>query len=593
MKNTKTALLAVALSASLFAAAGCSSSNDNASGNKTDSGSTSGSTASSSGEMKTEPADGIPASYQGKLPMPELGKDYTNPQPRSNVKDGGTLTLPIAELGPNFNDFNSDGNSVYVADIKDKIAPQLWDYGIDGTPKPNKDYLLSAKVTSEKPMVVTYELNPKAKWNNGDPITWQAFKTTWITQSGNSDKYNPAATDGYSSIKSVEKGKNAKEVKVTFKTPFYPYELLFKNIEHPKNLDAKFYKTGWVNNLHPELEAGPFTVGKLTKDQLTLVRNPKWWGEKSKLDKIVYRQMEDSASINAFVNGEVDATGVATADRLKQARQRDDAQILRGFRTVTGVYIMAKSSPFFKDAQARKAVILGTDRQLRAKISYKGLDWNEEPPGSELMYPFQKGYQDNMADLHYNPDEAKKVLDDAGWKMGSDGYRSKGGVKAQFNYVNFSDDPVTNATARAQQQMMKAIGIKMDIDNRKASDFSTTLTKRNFDLIAMGWSASDPFGYSSSICQLYCSDSESNFSGIGSKAIDKELKKVSTIKDMDEAIKVANDAEKKALHLYGTFPISNGPRMVAVKKGLANYRGSEFGLAGFKTIHAEDLGWQK
>lgn len=597
MKSIRSAVLAIAAGASLFAVAACSGSGHDASGNEVGGSSTASSAAAASGgaagDMEAEPSDGIPSGYRGRLPMPEVGGDYTNPQPRSNVRDGGTLTLPISGLGPNFNALSVEGNSAAVAQVMDKIAPQLWDYAIDGTPSPNKDYLLSAKVTSTTPMVVTYELNPKARWNNGDPITWKAFRATWTTQSGNSDRYSPAATDGYSQIRSVTRGSDDTEVKVTFRTPFYPYQALFNTIEHPRNLDPTFYATGWVDNLHPELGAGPFTVAKLARDQLVLKRNPRWWGDRAKLDRIVFRPMEESTSINAFFNGEVDATDVATADRLAQVRRMDDARVLRGYGTATGVDVMAASSPFLKDAAARKAVVLGTDRRLRAEIAYQGLDWRETPPGSELLFPFQKGYRDNMADLHHDPGEAMKVLDDAGWAIGDDGYRSKGGARAEFTYVDFGDDPVTNATARAQQQMMKAIGIKMDIDNRAAADFGPTLMKRNFDLIALTSSAQDPFGYANGICQLYCSDSPSNFSGVGGAALDREIWKVSVTKDPTQAVGFANDAERKALHHYGTFPVFHGPRMVAVRQGLANFRGDEFGLAGFKTIHAADIGWQR
>src|SRR5699024_5561446 len=145
-----------------------------------------------------------------------------------------------------------------------------------------------------------------------------AFETNWKTQSGESDKYNPAATSGYSSIKSVEKGDDEKEAIVTFDEPYYPYESVFSTLEHPKNKDPEFYKEGWVNDLNPDLLAGPYTVDDLSKNELVLVPNPDWWGAKPKLDKIVYTQMEDTAEVNAFQNGEIDLASVGTSGRLKQ-----------------------------------------------------------------------------------------------------------------------------------------------------------------------------------------------------------------------------------------------------------------------------------
>src|SRR4029077_15351005 len=96
----------------------------------------------------------------------------------------------------------------------------------------------------------------------------------------------------------------------------------------------------------------------------------------------------------------------------------------------------------------------------------QGVDWQEEAPGSSLIYPWQDGYRDNMADLRYSPEQAKRVLDEAGWTLGDDGYRHKDGKLAEFAFVTFGDNPVFIAMARAQQKMAQDVGLKMNIDVR-------------------------------------------------------------------------------------------------------------------------------
>jgi len=203
------------------------------------------------------------------------------------------------------------------------------------------------------------------------------------------------------------------------------------------------------------------------------------------------------------------------------------------------------------------------------------------------MFTWQQGYRDNMQDLHYDPAQAAALLDAAGWKLGDDGFRHKGGVLAEFTYVDFGDDPIVVALARAQQKIMKDIGLQMNIDIRKTADFGTTFTNRDFDTAIIAWGATDPFGFIN-VCQLYCSDSESNFSGLGNKELDAVLRKPATIANRAAAIQAANEAEAQALHLYGMLPLFNGPRMTAVKAGLANN-----GPAGFLVPVPEDVGWQK
>jgi peptide/nickel transport system substrate-binding protein len=574
-------LRVVAVAALAFGAAGCGDGDTTAPASDA---------AASSGPGRAQPPDGVPAGTF-PLPLPVKGQAYNNPQPRNNVRDGGTLTLPIPELGPNFNIFSVDGSTEYLRLVMNWISPQLWEYSVTGEASPNPDYLLSAEVINESPETVKFTLNPAAKWNDGTPIDWTAFDTTWRTQRGGDERFNPAITDGYSAIDGVRKGERDNEVIVTFASPTYPIEYLFHHLVHPKNMDSELFKTGWVNNLHPELLAGPFTVESLGPDRLVLARNPKWWGDPPKLDRVVYRQMDDVATVNAFQNGEVDTStingGRATADILEQISGMQDAQIRRGFSTSTAVYTMGQDSELFKDAAARKAFVLGTDRALLVEIRFQGLSWKEEAPGSVMLYPWQTGYRDNIADLRYDPEQARAILDEAGWQLGADGLRYKDGKVARFTYVNVGDDPIFVAMARAQQKMAREIGLDMQIDVRKSSDFSKTLTEGSYDVMAMGWAAADPFGYAQS-CQIYCSDSESNFSRLGNADLDKEMKSVGTIRDQAQALAALNEAESRALHLIGTFPIYNGPSQFAVKKGLAN-----FGPAGFLIPAAEDVGWQK
>ena len=536
-------------------------------------------------QARPQPLDGVPANTD-PLPLPVAGVAYNNPQPRENVQDGGTLRLDILELGPNFNGLSVDGGTVYVDTIMTWLAPQIWRYSMSGGVEPNPDFLLAAELVGENPQTVRFTLNPEARWNDGTRIDWTAFDTTWRTMRGEDPRYNPSSTVGYESIASVSRGEADNEVIVTFAEPFYPFEFLFQDILHPKNIDPDFFKTGWVNNLNPELLAGPFTVESLSETRLVLVRNPAWWGETARLDRVVYTQMEDQASINAFQNGEIDAVSVYSADRRQQIRNMQDVQIRRGFSAFSAVYTIGQDSELFSDPAARRGFVQGTDRELLVEIRYQGMNWQEEAPGSVLLFPWQDGYVDHLADLHYDPDAARRTLDEAGWRLGADGIREKDGRPATFRFVTFGDDPLFNALARAQQKMAADIGLRMEIDNRANGDFSRTITSGEFDIVLMGWQMMDPFGYVSA-CQLYCSDSESNFSRLGNPEIDALLRLPGTIPDRAQAIAAANRAEREALELIGTFPLFNGPADYAVRRGLAN-----FGPMGFATPDRKNVGWQ-
>ena len=214
MKRLTAVTAAVAAFAML--ASGCGSSNGSSSGD--------------TGKVgAAEPASGFESDYQGAYPMPEMDKAYNNPQDRDNIKDGGELHLATTYT-PNWNNFSVEGNTGYMWEMWGWYMPSLVRFDLQGNMTWNKDYITDAKVTNENPLTVTYDINPKATWNDGTPIDWTAFKSTWEVMNGSNPAYNPPTTDGYSSVKSVEQGSNAKQAVVTFAKPYFPWQSVFTGL---------------------------------------------------------------------------------------------------------------------------------------------------------------------------------------------------------------------------------------------------------------------------------------------------------------------------------------------------------------------------
>lgn len=547
-----------------------------------------GSSTGASSAQETEPAAGYAGDYKGTYAMPDASKAYNNPQKRENVKDGGTLTIPTTYTA-SWNSFSADGNTTYMQNLWSFYMPTLSTLDFKGNIKWNKDYLTKVSVTSKNPLVVKFDINPKAKWNDGSDIDWTAFKATWKVNNGSDSGYNPASTEGFSSIKSVEEGDNAKQAVVTFSNPWYPWESLWGTLYNPKAADPKTFTQGWNDNPHDEWASGPFKVQKADQNEAVFVRNEKWWGEKPKLEKVTFKYMEDTASLNAFKNGEVDAVGFGTNASLQTVRGAKNTQIRLGYSKNTYVLVYNGKSDVLKDIKVRKAITEGFDAATWTKIHYQGLNWKPRAAGSELFPIFQAGYEDNRpADAKkVNVAAAKKTLESDGYKMGGDGYYAKGGKTLGVTYTYFGDSATETALAKAYQQMMKTIGVKVTLDNRDESKWSKTMSNADYEVTPMGWSAPTPYSQVN-VSQLYGSKSSSNFTFVGNDEVDKLAAVPGTIADQTAAVKAANKAEKAALKLYGTIPTDVPPSFVAVKKGLANY-----GPAGFTSLDVINLGWQK
>ena len=516
--------------------------------------------------------------------------DY-NEKSRDELKDDGELTLPIGELTEQQNTFHAN----MVTDTRTVWGwynPQLALYDGEGNYTPNPDYIDEAKEDKKgKNTVVTFKVNKDATFNDGTPIDWKAFENTWRFNNGKDEDVQVNATDGFERITSVEKGATDKDVVVTFDGPYPWWQGLFNQLLHPAIDSPEKFDKAYLGKLNPQYGAGPFKVDNVDfkGGTLSLVPNEKWWGDKPKMKKVSFRVMESQATINAFQAGEIDAAGVADKNSLTIAGEMgDDIDIRAALRPANVIFTLNSKAPQLKDEDVRHAVFSAIDRDQLAEIRYNGLGYEEEMPGSLTLYSTQEGYKDNIKDvIKFDPEESKKLLEDAGYQQGDDGIYAKDGEKLSLRYILIGDDEVSKSLAAAVQKMLKDVGVDLKIEERPSSEFSKVTSERDFDLFLSAFASSDPFGVAY-FGQTYASDSTLNMSSTGTKEFDKKIEELQNLPTKDEQIDRVNELESEAFGHYGILPFANGPQMVGVKKGLANY-----GANGFAILPKENIGWEK
>ncbi|ANY08383.1 ABC transporter family substrate-binding protein [Pseudonocardia sp. HH130630-07] len=513
-----------------------------------------------------------------------------NEQPYENLRDGGEVTLPFRSgLTPQLNRFQGDGTTDTWLSWN-WYNPALITFTPNGDPIMNPDYITEATAAdSGGDTTVTYTLNPKAVYNDGTPIDWRAFEATWKSNNGSDPAFIPNSTDGYDRITSVTRGVDDRQVIVTFDGVNVWWQSLFNYLVHPKvAADPQIFNQGYLNKPHTEWGAGPYTVSDYDQQNGTLSfeRNPKWWGKPGKLDRVTLVTLEQTAKVNAFRNGQIDAAEAETADLLAQAKSVPDADIRISGTPADYLLTLNSTSPVLKETEVRKAIFQGMDRVQLSEIQFQGMGYSEAPSGSLVLKPFQKGYQDNSA-VQFDPEAAKQGLDAAGWAPGPDGVRAKGGQPLRFTYVQVGDTATKRAVSGALVAMMKNIGADLQVRQLPSSDFAKVMANAEFDMAYSGFRSSDPYGVAY-ICQQYCSNSTLNKSGTGTPDLDAELAKVNTLPTADEQYAAANAVEKKALATYGILPVYSGPTVWATKPGLANWGASLFATPPLPEL----VGWQ-
>ncbi|MFS2281482.1 ABC transporter family substrate-binding protein [Microbacterium sp. OR21] len=524
--------------------------------------------------------------------------DY-NPQPRENLKEGGTVNFPINEIPEQLNSFHGDG-SADTARVAAWYMPQILLQKPDGTPYKHDAYLDEWKIdTVDGKTQITFTFTDEATWNDGTPMDWTAIDATWKASRSTEEGFVPNATDGYKEIEKVEQGDTPKTAIVTFKGEFaWPQMPFLTGIIHPALADPDTFNTAMIDDPHAEWGAGPYTVDEFdaNKDFISFKPNDKWWGDKPLLDEVTFKGMDSQASINAFKNGEIDMVGVGTKDRLAQVKDMKDIEIYRAQQTANTLLEVDAEKPQFADVKVREAFFKAIDIDQQKKIAWNGLGYEEEPAGSLTLFSFQPGYTNALEEAGYKFDVegAKKLLDEAGWKEGSDGIREKDGVKLSVTYPIHSDDPTQKALAQSIQAQEKAIGIEVKVDVRPSNKFAEDYNTKNWDIFSLRFTSSDPFG-AAWFCQLYCQDMGLNLSGVQTPEMDERIhEEVESINDPEKQTAAAMKLEAEIFQDWGLIPLYNGPSISAAKTGLANLTPEPYvGLDLFGVQPVENVGWEK
>ncbi|MGW7578164.1 ABC transporter family substrate-binding protein [Streptomyces sp. NPDC054765] len=514
----------------------------------------------------------------------------------AKLKQGGTMNWAIQTFATQWNVAEVDGAQAGPTDVMKALMPSLWHSDAHGVQTPNKAFLLDASsATVNGKQVVTWHLNPKAKWSDGTPITWKDIAANTTALNGRDKAYKVASPAGFEQVADVKKGKDDYEAVMTFAKPFADWKGMFNAAAnqplYPAKYvsDAKSFNTAYVNKI--PVTGNAFKLGSIDKSAktVTVVADPKWWGDKPKLDKIVFHAMDQASMPGAFANGEVDYFDVGgDASAYKQVSKVSAGEIREAggpnYRQLT----FNGKSDKLKDPKVRQALFMATDRATIAKSDLKGLGWKPSTMDNHLLVSNQKGYQDNSGKLgKYDPQAAGKLLDEAGWKL-SGKTRKKDGKELSLRFIIPASTPAATNEGSMLTQMYQQIGVKLQVQAVPTNDFfDKYITPGDFDVTPYTL-LSTPFPASGST-NIYASQGGNNDAKVGDKKLDDLLKAASSNSaDPAGALKQTNQADAEAWQLAGVLPLYQRPDIAAINKKLAN-----MGALGMTDPVYEHIGFTK
>lgn len=507
-----------------------------------------------------------------------------------DVQDGGTLNLAVGALPVNYNNSQIDGNEVDTNTLLSPTQGGPLRITTDGGTEVNPDYASSVELTSEDPQVVEIKLNPKAVWEDGTAITVADYEATWKALNGTNEAYQVVSTTGWDQIGSVEQGSDEFDVKVTFSSVFADWQSLFGGTVLPAAIanDPTAFNTGYTAKAMPS--SGPYVISNIdqTGQVVTLTPNPVWWGEKPKLDTILFKVVSQAQQGSSFANKEIDALYIsANADLYATAKSRDDAEIqATNGLTWTHVTMNAKSGPL-SDVNVRKAVASVVNREQIAAAANTPVGVPAVTQGDYIFMNGQKGYQDKA--LPRDTAAAEGFLKDAGYTKEGDSWTKDG--EALKLTITVPADTTTNIQRSEQVQAdLGEFGIPVELTTVPAAQyFSDYVIPGNFEMVSFSWQGT-PFPISSTEALFYPLDSGQNFTGTTDEKLGDLWTKANAELDPDKRIEIANEINDTIWSYVPMFPIAPLPNVWAVKQGLVNYGAAMF---GYSPVDWTIVGWKK
>jgi oligopeptide transport system substrate-binding protein len=350
---------------------------------------------------------------------------------------------------------------------------------------------------SEDRRVLTFHLNPAARWSNGDPVTARDFE--WSLRRAlhpalgnqladalfpieNAQAYHLGEiTDaGQVGVRALDE--QTLEITLTNPAPYF-MDLLASYVTYPVHRatledhgDPMARFTPWTRPGNM-VSNGPFVLTEWRMNRrVTVEKNPTYWNaDKVRLNGVVFHPVENEITQeHMFRVGQLHYTDAVPLNKIPGYQAMPDTPYEQAPMLAVYYFVFNTGRAPVDEVRVRRALALAIDREKLVSTVLQGT----ESASSVFVPPHIPGYRP-PAGLDYDPDEARRLLARAGYPGGM------GWPGLEFKY-NTSDN--NRKIAVAVQQMWKdELNIEITLANLEWKVFLDTLNGKNFQAARAGW----------------------------------------------------------------------------------------------------------
>lgn len=306
---------------------------------------------------------------------------------------------------------------------------------------------------------------------------------------------------------------------------------------------------------------GPYQLKEWVQgDHVTMVANPNYWGTAPKEKTFILRWSTESAQrLLELQSGTVDGIDNPGPDDIKTITASTDMKLYN--RQPMNVFYLGMNNTIkpFDNQNVRQAFAMAIDRQRIVKQFY--------PDGSlaaeQFVPPFLKpGYTDGFKWYDYNPDQAKKMLTDAGFDFNQT-------LNLSFRDVSRVYLPNAAQVAQDIQAQLAQIGVKVNVNKEESGTFLANVAAGKEALFMLGWGADYPD--STDFYDFHFTGASKNF-GTPFPDLVKAIHDAGTTTDNAARQKAYDTVNQLVKQYVPMIPIAHGANGAAFKSSVQNVK---------------------
>ncbi|SHE92018.1 peptide/nickel transport system substrate-binding protein [Thermoanaerobacter uzonensis DSM 18761] len=480
----------------------------------------------------------------------------TSKIPEASKTRTDTIIIGLYEPKGVFNPLYSETS--YDNYVNSAMFDNLLDVDFDGTYIPS---LAKSWDIDKDNNTITFHLRDDVKFSDGTPLTSKDVEFSYyILSDPTYDGPIALSSAGIKGFKEYNEG-NADKIEGIKIIDDHTIQIQLEKVlgtslsdlnipvipQHYYGKDFAKGKLDGVKALEQQpLGSGPYVFEKFVPGQeVRLVANENYWKGTPKIKHLIYKTTTDETAVQMLQTGETDY------ETSNISAKKDNVELLENLGFVDysllptngyGYIAFNHKLPKFQDVRVRKALAYGLNRKAIVDAVYQGLAEVRDVPQSKVSW----AYPDEKDIIHYdyNPEKAKQLLDEAGWKLGPDGYRYKDGQKFTIHFLASSPNAVNDALVPMAVENYKDLGIEFVAEPLDFNAIIDKVNKGDFEMYFMAWSLTpEPDPYT-----IFFSKGSQNRIGYATPKVDELILKGREELDMNkrkeiyhELYKVLND----------------------------------------------------